>query len=474
MFKSVFSRLFVIYLVITLLSLFLLGILVSQMLRSQYLDREVKQMQGDMNTITEIAQRFLDDQITYFAFANQILIKASRDNTIISVLDSSGKNWLTADPLNSGVMDQANVQYELIRAFNEIKSGKAFPVVSIFKNAHGTQAVTIGVPILSGNDVSGAIFIYSELKELDKSLGVIYGQLVNSAVISMLLALILIYTLSRYMVKDLSKISAAAKKLSKGDFTTRVNIKTKNEVGQLASTFNDMAEDLQKLEGMRISFVANVSHELRTPLTSIQGFVQGILDGAINKEEQETYLNTVLSETKRLNLLITDLLELSKVESGKFPLNMRIFDINELMRRCLITFEHAIENKKLEVDVLLEGERLYVNADPDRIAQVVTNLLDNAVKFSKAGGRLTLRTQIYEGKAYASVKDTGEGIPQNDLPFIFEQFYKVDKSRGRKVQGTGIGLSIVKKIMDQHGEKVWVESKAGEGSVFTFSLKVEK
>jgi signal transduction histidine kinase/uncharacterized membrane-anchored protein YhcB (DUF1043 family) len=474
MFKSVFSRLFIIYLIITLLSLILLGILVSQILRSQYLEQEKKQLQSDMDTVKEYAQRAIEQQITSYAFTNQLLIKASRDNTVITVLNSDGRYWLTADPQKTGVMDQSTVQYEIINAYNSIKGGGPAPAVSIFNNDTGTQAITIGIPIISGGTVSGAIFIYSDLKDLDKSLGAVTGQLVNSAVISMLLALILVYTLSRYMVKDITKISVAAKKLSKGDFTTRVSIKSKNEVGQLASTFNDMAEDLQKLEGLRISFVANVSHELRTPLTSIQGFVQGILDGAIKPEEQETYLNTVLSETKRLNLLITDLLELSKVESGKFPLNMRIFDINELMRRCLITFEHAIDKKELEVDVLFTGERLYVNADPDRIAQVVTNLLDNAVKFSRPKGRLTLRTQVYEDKVYASVKDTGEGIPQKDLPFIFEQFYKVDKSRGRKVQGTGIGLSIVKKIMDQHGEKIWVESKPGEGSVFTFSLKVEK
>lgn len=473
MFKSVFSRLFVIYLVITLLSLFLLGILVSQMLRSQYLDREVKQMQSDMDTVSEYAQRYLEQQ-NYYAFVNQILIKASRDNTVITVLNAEGENWLTADPQNTGVMGQPGVRSEIAEDFAELKAGKTPPVVSIFNNAAGTQAVAISMPILLNGDVAGAIVIYTELKDLDKSLSVIYGQLINSAVISMLLALILVYTLSRYMVKDITKISVAAKRLSKGDFTTRVNLKTKNEVGQLAATFNDMAEDLQKLEGLRISFVANVSHELRTPLTSIQGFVQGILDGAIKQEEQETYLNTVLAETKRLNLLITDLLELSKVESGKFPLNMRIFDINELMCRCLITFEQRIETKKIDVEVLLEGERLYVNADPDRIAQVVTNLLDNAVKFSKTGGKLTIRTQVYDDKVYASVKDTGEGIPQGDMPFIFEQFYKVDKSRGRKVQGTGIGLSIVKKIMDQHGEKIWVESKPGEGSVFTFSLKAEK
>lgn len=474
MFKSVFARLFVIYLVITLLSLLGLGVMVSQMLRTQYLDNEISQMRSDMNTVIDIAQRYLNGEISYYAFANQIIIKANRDNNIICVLDSQGESWLLADPLGKDFAKNEPVQKQLKSAFNQIKSGQAVQIVSTLENLYQTQAITMGVPIMSGQSVTGAIFIYSELKELDKSLNVIYKQILNAAGISMLMALVMVYLFSRYMVKDLRKINTAAKSLSKGDFTTRVKLKSKNEIGHLADAFNNMAEELQKLEGLRISFVANVSHELRTPLTSIQGFVQGILDGAINKEDQETYLNTVLDETKRLNLLISDLLELSKIESGKFPLNNRIFDINELIRRCLITFEQRIENKKLDVQVVMGDERLYANADPDRIAQVITNLIDNAVKFSRQEGTLILRSQAHEDKIYVSVKDTGEGIPEKDLPFIFERFYKVDKSRGRKQQGTGIGLSIVKKIIDQHGQKIWVESKAGEGSVFTFSLKLEK
>ena len=474
MFKSVFSRLFFIYLIITLLSLLALGIMVSQMLRSQYLDNEISQMRSDMNTVIDIAERYLNGEISYYAFANQIIIKSNRDNNIICVLDSAGENWLLADPLGKDFMENEPVQKQLKSGFDQIKSGQAVQIVSTLENLYQTQAITMGVPIVAEGKVTGAIFIYSELKELDKSLGVIYRQILNAAGISMLMALILVYLFSRYMVKDLRKINTAAKSLSKGDFTTRVKLETQNEIGQLGDTFNNMAEELQKLEGLRISFVANVSHELRTPLTSIQGFVQGILDGAINKDDQDTYLSTVLDETKRLNLLISDLLELSKIESGKFPLNNRIFDINELIRRCLITFEQGIENKKLDVQVILEDERLYANADPDRIAQVITNLIDNAVKFSRQEGTLVLRAQVREDKIYVSVKDTGEGIPDKDLPFIFERFYKVDKSRGRKQQGTGIGLSIVKKIIDQHGQKIWVESKLNEGSVFTFSLKLEK
>lgn len=479
MFNSVFSRLFIIYLVITLLSLLALGVMVSQMLRSQYMDNEIKRIQSDLDSVMDIAQRNLNGEMTDVAFASQIYIKANRDDIIICVMNSNGNNWLLADPQGKGVLQQEPMKRELDKAFSDIKSGKSVQIVSSLGNIFNTQALTIGIPIGAKDAVTGkntfigAVFIYSELKDLDNSLNGIYRQIITSALISMLMALILVYLFSRYMVKDIRKINMAAKSLSKGDFTARVHLKTQNEIGQLGNTFNNMAEELQKLEGLRVSFVANVSHELRTPLTSIQGFVQGILDGAIHQEDQEAYLDTVLTETKRLNLLITDLLELSKVESGKFPLNMRIFDINELIRRCLITFEQPIENKKLNVQVILEDERLYANADPDRIAQVITNLIDNAVKFSKEGGSLVVRAQVHEDKIYVSMKDTGEGIPEKDLPFIFERFYKVDKSRGRK-QGTGIGLSLVKKIIDQHEQKIWVESKQNEGSVFTFSLKLEK
>ena len=280
----------------------------------------------------------------------------------------------------------------------------------------------------------------------------------------------LVFILSRYIVKPIKAISYAAVELSRGNLDWRVKPMTKDEIGELAISFNKMAEELKLQDGLRNTFIANVSHELRTPLTSVQGFIQGMLDRAIEEENRDKYLEIVLSETKRMNILISDLLSLAKIESGQFPIELSEFDINELLRRCIIMFEKRIEEKNLSVSVELGEDKLMVWADVDRISQVITNILDNAVKFSKDRGELKLWTRCADNKVYVNIADTGEGIPLEEQPYIFERFYKVDKSHSRKIAGTGIGLSIVKRIVTQHGEKICLQSVEGKGATFTFTL----
>jgi signal transduction histidine kinase len=202
----------------------------------------------------------------------------------------------------------------------------------------------------------------------------------------------------------------------------------------------------------------------------VQGFIQGILDGAIEEQDRDKYLEIVLGETKRMSTLINDFLNLAKIESGKFPMEFSEFDINELLRRCILMFEQQIETKKLEVDIRISEDKTMVWADENRISQVITNLVDNAVKFSFEGGSLGIWTETVDNKVLVNIADTGEGIPEEDQTSVFERFYKVDKSHSRSKAGAGIGLSIVKRIIAQHGEKIWLKSAPGEGTTFTFSL----
>jgi len=195
-----------------------------------------------------------------------------------------------------------------------------------------------------------------------------------------------------------------------------------------------------------------------------------MLDRAIEESERDKYLEIVLTETKRMNMLISDLLSLAKIESGKFPVEYSEFDVNELLRRCILMFEQRIEEKHLQVSLGIGEDKLFVWADEDRISQVITNLVDNAVKFSLDGGQISVWTRVEGNKVKISVSDTGVGIPAEDQPFIFERFFKVDKSHSKATPGTGIGLSIVKRIIAQHGEKISFESTRGSGATFTFTL----
>jgi signal transduction histidine kinase len=231
-----------------------------------------------------------------------------------------------------------------------------------------------------------------------------------------------------------------------------------------------LAGALQNLENMRRGFIANVSHELRTPMTSIHGFIEGILDGTVPAEKQKEYLTIVRDEIKRLNRLTTDILDLARIEAGEVSIKPVDFNINELIRRCIIKLESFITEKDISIEASFEEEEMYVKADTDSIERVVINLVHNAIKFVQPGGKITLSTSRSKNKILVCVEDNGIGIDSNELDLIWERFYKSDKSRSKEKTGTGLGLAIVRNIINDHQQKIWVESQLGKGTKFCFTL----
>ncbi len=237
------------------------------------------------------------------------------------------------------------------------------------------------------------------------------------------------------------------------------------------SAVNVTAGEYARLEQVRKSFVSNASHELRSPLTSVQGFLQAVLDGTVSSDESERYLKIAFSETKRLNALITSMLDLSRLDSGKNPLVLTKFDINDLINDIISKFEPSLVKKSVQTDVDFASPVCYVYADKEKISQVITNLIDNAIKYSPAFSRIIISTSVHENKAYITVRDFGYGISKRDQMLIWDRFYMTDKSRSPvKSKGSGLGLSIVKKILDEHDEIIWVESNRGAGAKFIFTL----
>jgi signal transduction histidine kinase len=222
---------------------------------------------------------------------------------------------------------------------------------------------------------------------------------------------------------------------------------------------------------MRSSFVANVSHELRTPMTTISGFVEGILDGTIAEEKRPQYLEIVLDESRRLSRLVSDLLDLDKIERNQQPLDLKEFDVNELLRLNLIKLERRVEDKRLNVEVEFENDPQKVLAEKDSIARVVVNLLDNAVKFADEGGYIGVKTGTSGNDVFVAVENSGLGMEPDELERIFDRFYKTDKSRSADKIGVGLGLYIVKNIIKNHGKQIWAESALGEYTRFTFTLQ---
>jgi len=268
-------------------------------------------------------------------------------------------------------------------------------------------------------------------------------------------------------IKEMNKMS---KVISSGQFSGRLEISTKDEIGELAQSFNQMIVSLEKIEEMRARFVSNVSHELRTPMTTIKGFVEGILDGTIPFEKQSLYLNIVKDEVDRLSKLITDLLTLSRFEAAGHKIEFEDFDIQESIRRCIINLEGLIDRKNLDLNIHFCEEFLYVYANKDSIERVIYNLLHNAIKFSHPNGIISVTTSINKDLAGVTVEDYGIGMKKEELEKIWDRFYTVDESRGMDNTGTGLGLSIIKNVMENHNQPISVESEPGRGTKFHFTL----
>ncbi len=292
----------------------------------------------------------------------------------------------------------------------------------------------------------------------------------------LLAALIAIYFTTERVIGPLREMSRAAKKLMVGQYDVRVRVHGKDEVAELAIAFNQMIRALDNLERMRNSFVANVSHDLRTPMTTISGFIDGILDGVIPPDQHTHYLQVVSDEVRRLSRLVTALLDVSRLQAGDRRFDMKPFDICEMGRQILISFEQKIDGKGLDVEFECDDERMFVLADRDAIHQILYNICDNAVKFSYEGGKLRMSFSWSESdfsrerKAVIRVFNEGQGIPPEDIPFVFERFYKGDKSRSLDKSGVGLGMFISKTIIEAHRETITVTSEHGKNCEFIFTL----
>ena len=337
------------------------------------------------------------------------------------------------------------------------------------------ERLIVGVPIAdseNGMKLIGSVIVSTEPNSIFSPWKPFL--LILLAIWAVVLAMVLVFAFgfSKRMAKPLDEIAEASRSFARGDFSVRVaqHSDSSDEMGALIESFNKMADSLQNAEKRRREFISNISHELRTPMTTISGFADGILDGTIPKEQEDVYLRSIRDETRRLARLVRSMLEESRAASGATDPSRRTdFDLTELIVQTLLSFETRATEKNLDVDPQLPENRLMVHADKDGITRVIYNLLDNAVKFANRGSCITLRLYKDDKKAYVSVQDVGETIPPDDLPYIFDRFHKSDRSRSLDKDGVGLGLSLVKSIINGHDEDIVCKSENGV-TEFVFSL----
>lgn len=480
MFRSLFARLLITMTLVLTVSLLILSAVLANYTYEYEADKRVDALDRtaeaaaslldsrlELSSVTSLGDAIAGDTSGMSAFFRVYL--SNTEEMLLLLADADGRILLSEDgtgtpPELLGVLlDPAITQ-------GVASDGSFVGSAAVSEDEHTVVAYR-----LTGADGRhlGTVAVFSMMSSFGGMTGVVLRTVLLSSLWIVLGAVVILYLFSERVSGPLREMNAVTERFAKGRFDRRVTVVGNDEIASLGTAFNQMADSLEQLETMRNSFISNVSHDLRTPMTTVLGFIEGITSGAIPAEKHAYYLGVISDEIRRLSRLVTELLDLSRLQSGTRKFNFGSFDICEMARLILLSNEQRIEARHLEVSFAAAEESILVRGDKDAIHQVLYNLCDNAIKFARDGGALTI-TVAPVGKRQISVTvyNEGEGIPEADIPFIFERFYKSDKSRGQDKTGAGLGLYISKTIMEAHGEGLTLESEEGRFCAFTFTLPV--
>jgi len=329
------------------------------------------------------------------------------------------------------------------------------------------RVIVVAQPLFTQNQLTGAVILARPLEFSTEPLLSLSRRLLLAALISLVLSSVFAFFLARRISEPLKQMTEASKKIAQGDYGQRVNASSADELGKLVATFNEMAKEVKLSQELQKDFIANVSHELKTPLTSIQGFTEALLENAVHDEkEKEKFLEIIAKESKHLERLIQDLLDIAKLDSKHFCLDRTEIDLKKLLKECEQIYRGQAKSLKVKFKTQI-GALSPIYTDGNRLRQIVRNLLDNALKFTPAGGKVSLQAAQENSKVLITVSDTGTGIDTLDLPHIFERFYHAKKGNRK---GFGLGLAIASELAKALGGTVTAESKVGEGSSFKIML----
>ncbi|MHC1720343.1 MAG: sensor histidine kinase [Clostridiaceae bacterium] len=370
-----------------------------------------------------------------------------------------------------GIIQEGQLRQQLIQNGLEGKN----TVQEIVHPVYGFEVMVLSIPFKSADGKNYVALATIPLAPIDEMIGIMNRVLAVAAMLLILLSGILAYLISRNITRPLNRLTAAAGEIEQGNLEARVSIKSRDETGALGRTFNRMADRLQKTERFRTEIIENVSHELRTPLSIIKGYAELIRDvTGENKSKRDSQLEVISQEADRLGVIVDDILDYSQIQSGLVELNVTSFDISEMIRGVIRKYQLVLDESSMKINY--NGpESVYVKGDKVRIEQILQNLVKNAINYSPEGKNIDIKVMDEGEKAFIEVGDHGAGIPEEELEFIWDRYYRTKGIKKKNIYGSGLGLSIVKSILDAHGATCSVESKEGEGTTFRFSLdKVQK
>lgn len=343
-----------------------------------------------------------------------------------------------------------------------------------YDEVNSSRYMNIGRPIYSGDELIGGIFVMASIEDLYQSLDLIRKSIILAGVGAVFLALGLTFILSRKLSSPLIEMEKATRRIATGELDTRISNESKDEIGSLAAAINDLAIELHRYRSNRQEFLANISHELQTPITYLEGYSSALENELYrNEEEKKQYLQIIQQEASRMSTLVKDLFDLSKMEEGKIALVFEEVDLVEVVENAMLKTKMKAQEKGLQLNFTHSHDLPSIEADGLRMEQILINIIENAIRYTESG---TVKVKLSNNldTIKVQIEDSGIGIPQEDIPFLFERFYRVEKSRSREFGGTGLGLAIVKQLVELQGGTISVESQIGKGTCFELKFPVAK
>lgn len=460
--ESINQRIIVTFISVTSIVLIFLGSIMTILFNKNYHSTKLSNLEKQMGIIENSINNYLNQQDGSYSQLKEIIKMACiSTNTEAIITDRLGYVYLVNGE------DYQDLMYSKIKLNTESLSSNIEFKKEVFKVDNASINGYVKAIYEDGEIDGYMIMVMQNQSERNFNMFIIWITVIIEIIIS---AIVIKIVTNQIIIRPIDNINNVAKRLAKGEVEKRVVVNCNNEIGELAESFNMMAECLEKSDTKRREFISNVSHELRSPITSIKGFIGGILDGVIPRDRENYYLKIVYDEVDRLARLVNDLLDMSAMESGKFNLAITEFDINQVISLCILNLEHKIQEKGLNVKATFYNNRAYVLGDRDRIIQVVTNIIENSIKYSNDDGEIKIDVYSKGEKIYVDIFNSGECIEEKELNKIWDRFYKSDKSRTNKLS-TGLGLPIVRSILSQHNEDIWVKNIEGKGVSFIFTLK---
>ncbi|MFY0760830.1 ATP-binding protein [Metabacillus dongyingensis] len=414
--------------------------------------------------INQLAAQY-SDSLSRLEDIETLQTAASLTKTEICIIDREGRIIFTS---NDKLFHQGTlIERELLEAAYSKKDVQ----IEYHNPTNNHNYFVSGKPLYLSTKEDAGLLVFSDAEHIKKSVHDIELLLLVSMLGALCLALGFTYIASKKLASPLLQMEKVTRDVAKGKFYKKVNISSNDEVGSLASAINDLGQELERYRNRQTEFFANVSHDLRTPISYIKGYIQVIQDKLYKDEkEKDLYLSIVLDEANQLNALITDLFELSKIEGGQFDLHFNWINIHDLIENCLIKVALKAKESEIILQKELDDNIPFIYTDGVRLEQIMMNLLENAIRYNRLNGHVKVKGWVGKKKVHLLIEDTGVGIPEEDLPYIFERFYKVDKSRSNRIGSTGLGLSIVKHLVLRLEGEIKVKSTLNKGTTFNIAL----